>query len=157
MEMPVIRVSDRTWDRMKVHARPLEDTPDDIVRRALDALEGRKAETKTAARIGRPSKRTAGQMLPQKEFRSPLLLTLDSLGGSASLGEARKAMYPRVSARLSEADQRIVSTGEPRWWNATCWERSELVKEGYLRSDSPRGQWELSNVGKQLVARLKSA
>ncbi|HDR29905.1 winged helix-turn-helix domain-containing protein [Rhodovulum sp.] len=37
---------------------------------------------------------------------------------------------------------------EERWWNATCWARSGLVKEGRFRSDSPRGVWELSDEGR---------
>ena len=146
--MPVIRVTDATWERMKRHARPLEDTPDDIVKRALDALEGVVGEAKKKrAAIGRPTTAETGQKLPQKEFREPLLLTLDALGGAGSLDEVREAIYSRVEAKLSPADHKIVATGEPRWWNATCWERSNLVKEGYLRSDSARGRWELSDEG----------
>ena len=38
--MPVVRISDMTWERMKAHARPFEDSPEDIIKLALDALEG---------------------------------------------------------------------------------------------------------------------
>jgi hypothetical protein len=147
--MPVIRVSDSTWERMKRHARPLEDTADDIVKRALDALEG-KTQTVPVKRstMGRPSKSEEGNKLPQKEFREPLLITLNAMGGSAKSASIREAMYPLVEKRLSAADHVIMVTGEPRWWNATCWERSNLVKEGYFRSNSPRGMWELSDQGK---------
>ena len=48
-------------------------------------------------------------------------------------------------------DLEHVSTGEERWWNATCWERSNLVKEEYLRDHSPRGTWELSASGMEHV------
>jgi hypothetical protein len=155
--MPVIRITESTWERMKLHARPLEDTPDDIVKRALDALEGVSPNARrTITAIGRPKKTEAGQKLPQRELRVPLLLTLQSLGGAGSLDEVRKAIYPRIKARLGEADHRIVATGEPRWWNATCWERSELVKEGYLRSDSRRGRWELSDEGRREAKALLS-
>src|SRR5687767_6301242 len=117
MEMPVIRVTDATWERMKRHARPLEDTADDIVKRALDALEGVVGEAKKrAAGPGRAARAQLGQKLPQKEFREPLLLTLEALKGSGSLDEVREAIYPRVEAKLRSADHKIVSTGEPRWW-----------------------------------------
>ncbi|QJF50690.1 winged helix-turn-helix domain-containing protein [Roseobacter ponti] len=53
--------------------------------------------------------------------------------------------------RLTEDDFEPVSTGEERWWNATCWERSDLVKEGLFRDDSPRGVWELSDEGRTFV------
>jgi hypothetical protein len=37
--MPVIRISQQTWERLKTYATPLEDTADDVVNIALDALE----------------------------------------------------------------------------------------------------------------------
>jgi hypothetical protein len=154
--MPVIRITDATWERMKTHARPLEDTPDDIVRRALDALEGKPASPKQRPAVGRPSRAAIGQKLPQKAFRAPLLLTLAELGGAGSLDDIRRAMHPKVASQLNEADYAIVSSGEERWWNATCWERSELVKTGHLLSTSPRGRWELSEQGRLEVRRLKS-
>ena len=150
--MPVMRVSDATWERMKIHARPLEDTPDDIVRRALDALERVTGDTtQKASRSGRPRKAVIGRKLPQREFRDPLLLALSALGGAGSLEDVRTNLLPRVTSKLSPADYELVATGEPRWWNAACWERSELVKEGFLRSDSRRGRWELSEAGYSLV------
>ena len=54
-------------------------------------------------------------------------------------------------------DRQPVSTGDERWWNATCWARSNLVKEGYLRNDSPRGTWELSEQGTEFVASTRSS
>ena len=37
--MPVIRVSQQTWERLQRHARPLEHTANDVVEMALNALE----------------------------------------------------------------------------------------------------------------------
>lgn len=39
LNMPVIRISDSTWDRLKRWAEPLEDSADDAIRRVLDAAE----------------------------------------------------------------------------------------------------------------------
>ena len=36
---PVIRLSDNSWERLKRWAEPLEDTPDDVVRKVLDMAE----------------------------------------------------------------------------------------------------------------------
>ena len=41
--MPVIRLSEATWERLKAHARPFEDKPEDIVNLALDALDEKTA------------------------------------------------------------------------------------------------------------------
>ena len=59
-----------------------------------------------------------------------------------------------MAAKLSAGDYAPVSTGEASWLNATCWERANLVREGYLKSDSPRGVWELSDEGKGLSEML---
>jgi hypothetical protein len=143
---------------MQRHAQPLVDTADDIVRRALDALEGKSPEaSKTARKSRRRSNGRAPDQLPQREFREPLLVTLRGLGGAGSLDEVRKAIYPRIKAKLRSGDHRTVATGEPRWWNAICWERNELVKEGYLRSDSARGRWELSAEGYRNIEEPQSS
>ena len=160
--MPVIRISESTWERMKRYARPFEDSPEDIVKLGLDALDKQAGRSQApAARLpkvtGRPRKGATGVKLPQKAFRDPLLRLLYELGGSGGLRELQEKLLPLVRDRLGEADFAIVSTGEPRWWNATCWERSELVKEGLLRADSPRGRWELSDKGRLAAAQLATS
>jgi hypothetical protein len=151
MMMPVIRVSNETWERLKAHARPFEDKPEDIVNLALDALD-EKLGRKVPREKHSPSKSTAsGNKLPQKEFRMPLMKALYELGGSASVSQIRGVMEKKVAHLLSDADYEPVSTGEPRWWNATCWERADLVREGLFAEDSERGVWELTEEGKAIV------
>lgn len=145
--MPTIRISDETWERLKRWAVPLEDTPDDAVRKVLDAAErikGTKPETPKPKPVAR-------RKLPQKEFRMPLMEAVYELGGSASTKELRSILGERMKPRLSDADFELVATGEPRWWNAICWERNDLVKEGLFRRDSARGIWELSERGVKFV------
>ncbi len=142
--MPVIRVSAPTWERLKSHARPLEDTPEDVIRLALDALDSAKGRTPIIPAPRKPSTSPKGKKLPQKEFRAPLLDVLRELGGEAKVSEIKSILEPKVAPRLSDADYALVSTGEPRWWNAVCWERNSLVKEGILSNASPRGVWALS-------------
>jgi len=81
----------------------------------------------------------------------PLMKVLLELGGSAEVHDIRKKMLLAVKDRLTKDDYEPVTTGEERWWNATCWERSDLVKEGLFRSDSPRGVWELSDEGRAFM------
>lgn len=160
---PVIRISDKTWERLKKHAEPFVHSPDDVVNIALDALEN--AETKssqlgagtsssiavTAVAAAQVVQSRPGKKLPQKEFRKPLLETLYDLGGRAATIDVRKVMAQKMADRLSDADHAYVSSGDPRWWNAVCWERNNLVVEGILRDDSDRGVWELSDRGLALV------
>ena len=42
MAMPVMRISEDTWKRLQSWAIPLEDSPDDALRRVLDAAEAQR-------------------------------------------------------------------------------------------------------------------
>lgn len=158
--MPVIRISEKTWERLKGYARPLEDSPDDVVQMALDALDNAKGRASPRDKVAvqermdqknQPRKAQRAKKLHQKEYRIPLLELLQELGGGASTGDIRKRLEPKIAARLSDADYQPVSNGDPRWWNTACWERNEMVKEGLLRNDSERGFWELAARGTALL------
>jgi hypothetical protein len=159
MMMPVIRITEKTWERMKKYARPLEDSPDNVINLGLDALDERGTPARPArAKAGsKPMAGRRGNKLPQKEFRLPLLETLRDLGGKSAVKIVRERLEPKLAPRLSEADYSPVSGGEPRWWNAVCWQRLDLVKEGLLKGDSERGVWELSQRGRQFLASRPAA
>jgi hypothetical protein len=142
--MPVIRISDPTYERLKSHARPFDDKPEDIVNLALDALDEKLGRRPAPKAVAERRERVTGRRLPQKEFRAPLIETLRELGGSAAVAKIRKVMEKKMAPRLHAADYEPVSTGDPRWWNAVCWERSNLAKEGIIDRTSDRGIWTLS-------------
>src|SRR5262245_6352963 len=101
-----------------------------------------------------PIKRTGAPKLPQKEFRVPLLVILLRFGGKAQAKDVRRLLGPIMAPKLADGDFESVSTGDPRWWNAACWERSELVRDGLMRGDSERGVWEISDQGRSVPASL---
>ena len=151
--MPVIRISDGTVERLKAWAEPLCDTADSALAKALDVAEevrkrpGREGPTVTQPKRRGRSPVASRRRLPQKDFRRPLLEVLHEMGGSVRVADLRPAMKEKMSASLLSGDVELVSSGDERWWNATCWERNHLVKEGLMRDDSPRGTWELSKKG----------
>jgi hypothetical protein len=157
--MPVIRISQQTWERLKTYATPLEDTADDLVNVALDALEAARRKGRHIARdsIAAPlPKRKSDQpkrrkRAPLKKFRAPLLDTLYRLGGKAYSREVRKMIERLVAPMLGKGDYELVSNAQPRWWNAICSVRNELIREGLFRNDSERGIWELSKQGFELM------
>lgn len=167
MVMPVIRISDATMERLKAWAVPLEDTAESALAKALDAAEnaqlpGREGDGKHSTSIAKTTRavyRRAAppDRLPQKEFRQPLLEVLYELGGSERVADLRPILKEKIGTTLLPGDLEQVATGEERWWNATCWERSNLVREGYLRDDSPRGTWELSERGMEHVTQSVAA
>lgn len=153
---PVIRITDRTWQGMKSHGEAFE-TPDEFINRAVNSLEKSNTLRLRAAELDtepRPEARTRTNpsrdhrgKLPQREFRPALMETVYELGGHASTAQMRPVMKRKMAGRLSEADYEPVSSGDPRWSNAICWERNDLVKEGLFRSDSPHGVWALTERG----------
>jgi Mrr N-terminal domain len=163
--MPVVRISEKTWQRLKAHAIPLEDKPDDVINRILDELEKvrplRPAPVPDSGGAGeapkdQPKRQPRGQKLRREQFRWPLIETLYELGGRASSGKVRPKMERKMASRLREPDHAAVgSGGEPRWWNDVCWMRNDLREEGLLRGDSPRGIWELSERGLAEVKKLR--
>ena len=157
IEMPTIRVSQETWDRLKAHATPLEDTPNDIISRALDALDAIKQKrTRVAASSPKPliskARSRRKNRFSQKEIRILLLETLYGLGGDASTRQVQSSMKRVLGAMLTDDDCEVVSNGNPRWWNAVCTVRSDLSMEGLLRRDSERGIWELSSQGREFLS-----
>jgi hypothetical protein len=155
--MPVIRISERTWQRLKAYAIPLEDKPDDAINRILDEIERlrppRPAPVPDIGGAGeaprdRPKRQPRGEKLRREQFRWPLIETLYELGGRASLTQVRPMMESKMASRLREPDHgAVVSREEPRWWNDVCWVRNDLREDGLLRGNSPRGVWELSERG----------
>lgn len=157
--MPVMRVSDKTWKRLQKWAVPLEDTADSTLAKVLTAAERHCTQTGASGPSHpiRPERPTAGPRqgkLPQKAFRRPLLEALRDMGGRAHVRDLRPVMEERMKLHLLPGDLALLSSGEPRWWNATQFERYALKEEGYLRDDSPRGVWELSEKGASFVDHL---
>lgn len=54
---------------------------------------------------------------------------------------------------LNEADYQPLPSDPDalRWRNTAQWTRYTLVKEGDMKSDSPRGVWEITAQGRQRV------
>lgn len=162
--MPVIRITDATWDRLKRWAIPLEDSPEDAVQKVLEAAEehlkcrettgrGHRMETPTPPKRKKLRK---GLKTPQQAYRHPILEALYELGGSATVGDVLELVEKKMKPLLIEVDyQKLPSGVDIRWRNTAMWERYNLVKEGLLKPESPDGIWELSDKGVQEVKTKK--
>lgn len=156
--MPVIRISEQTWERLKKHATPLEHTANDIVSLALDALERAQGENErvppqsAVTSTTRPRSSEQRKRISLKQLRAPLLETLYARGGKAYSREIRAVMEQLVVPMLRPVAYELVSNGQPRWWNAVCSVRNELIRDGIFLADSERGVWELSKRGLELMS-----
>jgi hypothetical protein len=155
--MPVIRISEHTWERLKRHATPLEHTANDVVNLALDALERAQGKNERVPRQSTVTSttRTRGskqrKRISLKQLRAALLETLYARGGKAYSREIRAAMEQLVVPMLGPFAYELVSNGQPRWWNAVCSVRNDLIRDGIFLAESERGVWELSKRGFELM------
>jgi len=93
-----------------------------------------------------------GQRTQQVKYRTPILQALEDLGGSGYVNEVLDFVYKKMKNFLVPVDlEEIPSVRQKRWRNTAMWERSHMVKDGLLKSDSPRGIWEISEKGKKYL------
>ncbi len=95
------------------------------------------------SRLGR------GLRTPQDAFRQPILETLNEMGGSAPVAKALERIEDKMKSVLNDYDRQFLPSQPKmqRWNNNAQWCRNTLVQEGLLKSDSPRGVWEISEKG----------
>lgn len=77
-------------------------------------------------------------------MREQVVLALKQLGGKAKVSDVIEEMTRQLDGKLLPGD--LVwrqATNEPAWQNNAKWERYQMVQDGVLRGDSPRGVWEL--------------
>jgi len=93
-----------------------------------------------------------GQRTQQAKYRTPILQALEDLGGSGYVNEVLDCVYKKMEKFLVPVDlEEIPSVRQKRWRNTAMWERSHMIKDGLLKSDSPRGIWEISEKGKKYL------
>jgi hypothetical protein len=93
--------------------------------------------------------------IPASAFRAYILKALAELGGSAHEMDVLARVEEMVKPHLSPIDLEWLPTGNDyRWRKKARWERFKMKEQGLLRSDSPRGIWELSELGWEEARKL---
>lgn len=92
---------------------------------------------------------------PEREFRVPILEALEEIGGKGHASKVLEIVYEKMKGWFTDDDLRSLPTGGIRWLNTAQWERYSMVQEGLLRSDSPRGVWEISEAGRRYLALVR--
>jgi len=163
--VPVIRITDVTWERLKRWAIPLEDSPEDALQKVLHAAEEHLKCPQSAHSVsGHPAAENArrkqhgklprGLKTPQAAYRRPILEAVDDLGGSARVSQVLELVEGKMRSSLNEYDHQKLASGTIRWCKTAQWARLDLVRDGFLKSDSPSGLWEISHKGIQEIQRL---
>lgn len=90
-------------------------------------------------------KRSSLQRTPKNVLRQLVIEALQSMNGAGTKSDVLKFMGEKLEGKLLPGDlEWRESTKDYAWQNNTAWERFVMVGEGILKSDSPRGLWELN-------------
>jgi hypothetical protein len=99
-----------------------------------------------------------GIRTPEREFILPILQSLIDKGGEAPASEVVEDVKERMKHILKPTDfQTTETTDQPRWKVSLYLARSEMIRKGLLRSDSPRGVWAISDAGRQYAQHMQSS
>jgi hypothetical protein len=97
-----------------------------------------------------------GLRTPNKAFHLPILRALVQLGGSGPIQTVLDRVHEMMKDQLNDFDYQSLPSNPHtiRWENNAQWARFQLVNEGYLAADSPRGVWEITAAGRKRVSDL---
>jgi len=110
--------------------------------------KGRKASVKI------PS----GLLVPMEEYRAPILEALIEMGGRGRPSDILPKVEQKMNGRLTSLDYKMLKDGRTvKWRNRAQWERARMVEDGCLKTDSPRGIWEITDAGRALYQELKAS
>lgn len=93
---------------------------------------------------GHKTKRSRSPKTDKQILREHIVRALRKLGGRARVSEVIEEMGRQLEGKLLPGDMEWrESTAEYAWQNNAKWERYKMTQDRTLRSDSPRGYWEL--------------
>jgi hypothetical protein len=96
-----------------------------------------------------PKKKPKMPKTPEEKYRIPILIALESLGGSAFCQNVLNIVEELMISELNETDMEGLKSDPKtkRWRNTAMWARNSMRVEGLIKSNSPRGVWELDEAG----------
>lgn len=110
------------------------------------------------ARQNKSHRLQRGIRTPESAYYLPILKALDESGGSARLNDVidKAGQFMKEILKSEDLDQLASDPTMPRWRNTAAWARSDMVKEGLLKSNSPWGVWEMSETGRAFLKKGNS-
>jgi restriction system protein len=97
------------------------------------------------------------QFAPTESYWIPILEAIVERGGREYSDAILSLVEKKMAKILTAADYEILpSGGAQRWRNRAQWQRQNMVQQGILRKDSPRGIWEITPEGRKWLAARKT-
>lgn len=94
-----------------------------------------------------------GMRTPTEAYYQPILRALDEMGGSGQTADVLDRVGQIMKGVLKDVDYQPLASSPDnlRWRNAAQWARNSMVQEGLLKADSPRGVWEITDRGREML------
>ncbi len=120
----------------------------------INAAAEEKEDEETRIQRNNLGKLRKGLRTPESSYVLPILQALDQMGGSGKVSEVLDKVGEIMRPILKNIDYDPLASNpdNPRWRNTAQWARNSMVnEEGFLKKDSPRGIWEISEKGKAFL------
>ncbi len=127
------------WDKLSPSPSGEEDELDLVARHDLTRLH-------------------RGLRTRETAYFKPILQILQQMGGAAKTNEVLTRVQKVMKGTLQDVDYEPLASDPdlPRWWNTAQWAHHSMVQAGLLKSDSPRGTWEMTEAGLKLISEFES-
>lgn len=166
-------IDDDVYVALQARAVPLVDDVNSVLRRLLGLRGGdaaavqplvatephatspgvpQRRATRTPKAVKKRTRVPKGSILPETEYEIPILRALDSMGGRGPTSEVVALVEKEIGPMLTDVDRQKLSAGDVRWKNRAQFVRLKLVENGEMASGSPRGTWEITDLGRKRLA-----
>lgn len=98
-----------------------------------------------------------GLRTPTEAYYKPILEVLVRMKGVGKVSDVLDQVGQMMKPVLREVDYQPLASNPDnlRWRNAAQWARNNMVNEGLLEADSPRGVWAISDKGRAALTNGK--
>lgn len=87
---------------------------------------------------------------PVKAYWRPILQTLVEMAGRARRERVIELVGKKMKDIFTPADfRKLPESNYIRWENRVAWQASNMRREGYIKKDSQRGIWEITDAGRK--------
>jgi restriction system protein len=147
-------------DQVNIVKGKILSISDDWKKINLDISEKKEIPGKNSSNPGdnkTKQKLAKGLRTKTEDFKTPILLALDSLGGAGDIHDVMNIIEDLMALDLTEFDWEPLPSDPNllRWKNNVQWARLSLVKEGLLSNKSPKGIWEITESGRTTLMNSK--
>ena len=151
-EMPIVDLSDSTYRELLRRSVSFDDTAERVIKRLLEiTCDGGSDPRASEHRPPGPRRANPGSILPERAYWLPILGVIADAGGSAASTDVIDALSERLGGSFTDRDRDVLAMGEVRWRNRARFARLRMKERGFLNDQSPRGVWEITDVGRQFL------